>query len=100
MEGADLRREALGDVLDTRQRLALQAEEWLVIAQLPHQVAEREDVAVVPADRVDRHARAARLQRHDAVGLPAHALGLAQEFQDLLLAPGERLAKLGGERAG
>lgn len=64
----------------------LEPEKRLILAQVLHESAEAEGVAIVSAYGKNGSARPARLQRHDGPLLPCKRPGLKQIFQDLALA--------------
>src|SRR5688572_16979452 len=77
----------------------MQPVEGLLLSEMAHQVLVGEEVAGVPADAVDRDAAAARLHRHDGLGVARDGGGVAQELEELGLACAQRFAQLRCERA-
>src|SRR5437764_13860119 len=85
VECADLRCEVRREVLDARERLApavetrrLQPEERLVLAQVLHERAVTEDIAVMSRHAKHRSACSMGLQRYDRALLLSQLLGRAQ----------------------
>src|SRR5438309_2205623 len=104
---ANLPGEIRGQFFDACERLAvtvetgrLQAEERLIVPQVPRQGAITEYVAIVPGDAEHGRALAARLHRYEGPRLARQCPGRAKEFENVVLAVVQFIAQLGGERAG
>jgi hypothetical protein len=75
----------------------LQAEEWLLIAQILRKRAITENIPVVPGDGKNRCAGAMRAQRNYGALLAGERLPLIQEFEYVSFALAEFFAELGAQ---